>query len=146
METFPLGRLPTPPDGARCGAGKWRPERNALRLEQRFAGQEGTLPTGCQRSVVRSGATGTSRRRGQPPLSSTLQCQWWVTAAAALPRGMRRGGRWLCSRQRSRGERGSVTPAEDQGVKRSQPRCKTDAASILPARSVFASPVTLEMF
>lgn len=62
-----LGKLPASSNSAHCRAEKWRPERNALRPQQHFAGQEGTLPTGCQRSVARSSTTGTSCRRGRPP-------------------------------------------------------------------------------
>lgn len=87
---------------------------------------------------------GTSRRRGQPPLLDSAVPVVGDGGNHVVPRDMER--KWLRSMQRSQGERASVTLAEDVGVKRSQPRCKTDAASTLPAHSIFASPVMLEMF
>ena len=86
---------------------------------------------------------GTSCRQGRPPLLDSAVPVAGDGGNDIIPRDVER--KWLCSTQRSRGEHGSVTLAEDQGVKLSQPRCKTDTASMLPAHSIFARPVMLEM-
>lgn len=99
---------------------------------------EGTLLTRCQKSVVRRGTTETSCRWGWPPLLKPAVPVASDGSNHILQRDVERGWSW--------GEHRSVTLAEYKGVNLSQPRCKTDTAAMLPAHSISASPVKLEMF